>query len=64
MFISSDTSNTSDWEWIAGGFPCGDVARERFISDSFKNQNQSGITLNPSSPNTNIKRGRKDSVSL
>ena len=55
MFITSDTSDTSDWEWIAGDSPCRDVARERFISDSCKTQNQDGITLNPSLPNTNIK---------
>ena len=55
MFIPSDTSDTSDWEWIAGGLPCRDVARERFISDSLKTQNQDAITLNPSSPKTNIK---------
>ena len=36
MFVPSDISDTSDWEWIAGGFPCKDVARERFISDSCK----------------------------
>ena len=34
MLIPSDISHTSEWEWIAGGFPCRDVARERFISDS------------------------------
>ena len=39
MIIRSDISDTSDWEWIAGNFPCRDVARERFISDSFKNLN-------------------------
>ena len=33
MLIPSDISDTSEWEWIAGGFPCRDVARERFISD-------------------------------
>ena len=51
-FIPSDTSDTSDWEWIAGGSLCRDVARERFISDSYKTQNQDGITLNPSSKPT------------
>ena len=34
MLIPSDISDTSEWEWIAGGFPCRDVARERFISES------------------------------
>ena len=55
-FIPSDTSDTSEWEWIAGGFPCRDVARERFFSDSYKSKNQDGITLNHSSPPiTNVK---------
>ena len=54
MIIPSDTSDTSDWEWIAGGFPCRDVARERFISDSFKNLNQEGNPLNPRETNNNI----------
>ena len=34
MPIPSDISDTSEWEWIAGGFPCRDVVREHFISDS------------------------------
>ena len=55
MLIPSDISDTSDWEWIAGGFPCRDVARERFISDSCKTKTQNGITLNPSLPKNNIK---------
>ena len=50
MIIPSDISDTSEWEWIAGGFPCRDVARERFISDlntphvSIKNNHNSAIT--------------------
>ena len=55
MLISSDISDTSDREWIAGGFSCRDVARERFISDSRKTQFQNGITLNSSLPKKNIK---------
>ena len=55
MFIPSDISDTSDWEWIALGFPCRDVARERFISDSCKTQIQNGITLNSSLPKNKIK---------
>ena len=34
MLIPSVISDTSEWVWIAGGFPCRDVARERSISDS------------------------------
>ena len=52
MLIPSDISDTSEWEWIAGGFPCRDVARERFISDShFSN----GINPNSGVTNTEIK---------
>ena len=54
MIIPSDISDISDWEWIAGGFPCRDVAREWFISDSFKNLNQDGNTFNPRETNHNI----------
>ena len=43
MLIPSDISDTSDWEWIAGGFPCRDVARERFISDSCRSRIPNGI---------------------
>ena len=55
MLIPSDISETSDWEWIAGGFPCRDEARERFISDSCKTHIQNGISLNSSLPKNNIK---------
>ena len=55
MLISSDIFDTSDWEWIVGGFPCRDVARERFISDSCKTQIQNESTLNSSLPKKNIK---------
>ena len=50
MIIPSDISDTSEWEWIAGGFPCRDVARERLISDlntphvSIKNNHNYAIT--------------------
>ena len=63
MIIPSDISDTSDCEWIAGGFPCRDVARERFISDSFKNLNRDENTLNPHETNNNIKVGiREDNL--
>ena len=55
MILPSDISDTIKWEWIAGGFPCKDVARERFISDSFKNLNQDGNPLNPRETNNYIK---------
>ena len=55
MLIPSDISDTSDWEWIAGGFPCRDVTRERYTSDSWKPFFQNGITLNSSLPKNNIK---------
>ena len=55
MLIPSDISDTSDWEWIAGGFPCRDVARELFISDSCKAHFPNGISLNSSLLKNNIK---------
>ena len=36
MFIPADISDNSDWEWIAGGFPCRGVIRDRIISDEPK----------------------------
>ena len=54
MLIPSDISDTSDWEWITGGFPCRDVARERFIFDSMKTSNQEN-TRSFCEPNDNIK---------
>ena len=53
MLIPSDISDTCDWEWIAGGFRCRDVARERFISDSIKTSNQEH-TRSFCEPNNNI----------
>ena len=52
MLIPSDISDTSEWEWIAGGFPCRDVARERFISDSHFS---TGINPNSGVTNTELK---------
>ena len=48
MLTPSDISDASDWEWIAGGFPCKDVARERFISDSCTAHIPNGISPNSS----------------
>ena len=36
MLIPSDTSDISDWEWIAGGFPNRDMIRDRIISDNIR----------------------------
>ena len=55
MLIPSDISDTSDWEWIAGGFPCRDVARESFISDSCRTHIPNGISPNSSLLKINIK---------
>ena len=55
MLIPSDISDTSEWEWIAGGFPCRDVARERFISDSRTTHIPNGIGPNSSIIKINIK---------
>ena len=55
MFIPSDTTNISDWEWIAGGFPCRDVVMERNISDSVNDLHQDNNTDNSPEANGNIK---------
>ena len=55
MLIPSDISDTSEWEWIAGGFPCRDVARERFISDSLTPHISLGNNFNSSITNPEIK---------
>ena len=54
-YLASDFSDTSDWEWIAGGFPCRDVARDRFISDSCTTHIPNGIGPNFSVTNNDIK---------
>ena len=55
MLIPSDISDTSEWEWIAGGFPCRDVARERFISDSLTPYISIGKNFNSTITNPEIK---------
>ena len=55
MLIPSDISDTSEWEWIAGGFPCRDVARERFTSDSRTTHIPNGIAPNFSLTKNDIK---------
>ena len=56
MFIPSDTSDISDWEWIVGGFPCREMIRKRFISDNhiFFND-EPNPSLDPQTYQTNIK---------
>ena len=55
MFIPSDTSDISDWEWIAGGFPCREMIRERLISDNLLLNEQSTSSLDPQTYQANIK---------
>ena len=55
MLIPSDISDTREWEWIAFGFPCRDVARERFTSDSCPTHIPNGIGPNFSVANNDIK---------
>ena len=55
MVIPSDTSDIGDWEWIAVGFPCRDVVRERIISDSLNASKHDSNTDNSPEANDNIK---------
>ena len=55
MLIPSDISDTSEWEWIAGGLPCRDVARERFISDSLTSHFPNGNDTNSGVTNSELK---------
>ena len=55
MFIPSDTSDISDWEWITGGFPCREMIRERFISDKFNFNEEPTSSLDPQTYQTKIK---------
>ena len=55
MFIPSDTSDISDWEWIAGGFPCREMIRERFILDKFNFNEEPTSSLDPQTYQTKIK---------
>ena len=55
MFIPSDTSDISDWEWIAGGFPCREMIRKRFISDNDNFNKEPTSSLDPKTYQTNIK---------
>ena len=55
MFIPSDTSDTSDWEWIAGGFPCREMIKKRFISDNLIFNEEPIPSLDPQTYQTNIK---------
>ena len=55
MFIPSDTSDISDWEWIAGGFPCREMISERFLSDNPIFNEQPPSSIDPQTYPTNIK---------
>ena len=55
MLFPSDISDTSEWEWIGGGFLCRDLSRERFISDSYTTHIPNGIGPNFSVTNNDIK---------
>ena len=55
MFILSDTSDISDWEWIAGGFPCREMIRKRFISDNHIFNEEPTPSLGPQIYQINIK---------
>ena len=55
MFIPWDTSDISDWEWIAGGFPCREMIRERLISDNLIFNEQSTSSLDPQTYQANKK---------
>ena len=55
MLIPLDISDTGEWEWIVGRFPCRDVDRERFISDSCKTHIPNGISPNSSLFKNNFK---------
>ena len=55
MIIPSDTSDISDWEWIAGGFPCREMIIKRFISDNHIFSEEPTPSLDPQTYQTNIK---------
>ena len=55
MFIPSDTSDISDWEWIAGGFQCIEMIRKRFISDNHIFNEEPTPSLDPQTYQNNIK---------
>ena len=55
MFIPSDTSDISDWEWIAGGFAGREMKRERFSSDNPIFNEELTSSVDPQTYQTNIK---------
>ena len=55
MFIPSDTSDICDWEWIAGGFPCREMIRKRFISDNLIFNEEPTPSFDPQTYQTIIK---------
>ena len=50
----NDTSDISDWEWIAGGFPCRDMISERLISDDRTFREPTTSPIDRQTPQTNI----------
>ena len=50
-----DSSDKSDWEWIAVDFPCRDVVRERISSGSVNELKQDYNTDKSTEANDNIK---------
>ena len=55
IFIPSDTSDISDWEWIAGGFLCREMIRKRFISDNLIFNEEPTPSLDPQTYQTIMK---------
>ena len=53
--VRSETSDISDWEWIAGSFPCRDKIRGRIISDNFSQQEPCTPCLDSQITQGNIK---------
>ena len=55
MFLLSDTSDISDWKWIAGGFPCRDMIRECLISDNHTSHQPTSSSLDSQLTQANTK---------
>ena len=63
MFIPSDTSDISNWEWIAGGFPGRDMVREWMVSNSIKYLKYDQSTAHPQTTHNNTKDENLDDQS-
>ena len=55
MLIQSDTSDISEWVWIAGSLPCRDLIRKRYFSDKDTKLEPNIPTLNSHITLDNIK---------